>query len=181
MPDRYTAGSIEGLPLQAQNRLRAMLPQSGRKGLFTSDLSVNEFLLVREAGFEALGLVVGSSIYHIGWQQPALTQSMELTTLTQAMYHARDLAMTRMEEEADMLGADGIVGVRLEVGRHEWGSHLAEFLAIGTAVKKVDGLVTRSEQLPPQAIISDKSTFTDSTDALYGTNLQSGNVQPGKF
>ena len=41
--------------------------------------------------------------------------------LTQAMYHARELAMTRMEEEADALGADGIVGVRLEVGRHEWG------------------------------------------------------------
>jgi uncharacterized protein YbjQ (UPF0145 family) len=144
MPDRYTAGSIEGLPIQAQNRMRAMLPQSGRKGLFTRDLSVNEFLLVREAGFDALGLVVGSSIYHIGWQQPALTQSMELTTLTQAMYHARDLAMTRMEEEADMLGADGIVGVRLEVGRHEWGTHLAEFLAIGTAIRHNNGEHYRS-------------------------------------
>jgi len=139
MPDRYVAGSVEGLPIQAQNRLRAMLPAAGRKGLFTSDLSVNEFLLVREAGFEALGLVVGSSIYHIGWQQPALGQSVELTTLTQAMYHARDLAMTRMEEEADMLGADGIVGVRLEIGRHEWGSHLAEFLAIGTAIRHRGG------------------------------------------
>ena len=121
-----------------------MRPSAGQKGLFTSDLSVNEFLLVREAGFEALGLVVGSSIYHIGWQQPALTQSMELTTLTQAMYHARELAMTRMEEEADMLGADGIVGVRLEIGRHEWGSHLAEFLAIGTAIRHRNGEHYRS-------------------------------------
>ena len=34
--------------------------------------------------------------------------------LSQAMYHARELAMTRMEEEADQLGADGIVGVRLD-------------------------------------------------------------------
>ncbi len=144
MSDRYIAGSIEGLPIQAQTRLRAMRPSAGQKGLFTSDLSVNEFLLVREAGFEALGLVVGSSIYHIGWQQPALTQSMELTTLTQAMYHARELAMTRMEEEADMLGADGIVGVRLEIGRHEWGSHLAEFLAIGTAIRHRNGEHYRS-------------------------------------
>ena len=37
-------------------------------GVFTSDLSVNEFLLVKEAGFDPLGLVVGSSIYHIGFQ-----------------------------------------------------------------------------------------------------------------
>jgi uncharacterized protein YbjQ (UPF0145 family) len=111
----------------------------GQKGLFTSDLSVNEFLLVKEAGFDPLGLVVGSSIYHIGWQRPALNQSTELETLTQAMYHARELAMTRMEEEADSIGADGIVGVRLEVGRQEWGEHLAEFIAIGTAIRARSG------------------------------------------
>jgi hypothetical protein len=62
----------------------------------------------------------------------------------QAMYHARELAMTRMEEEADSLGADGIVGVRLEVGRHEWGGELAEFIAIGTAVKHAEGELHRA-------------------------------------
>ena len=55
--------------------------------------------------------------------------------LTQAMYSARELAMTRMEEEADELGADGVVGVRLDVGRYAWGANMVEFLAIGTAVK----------------------------------------------
>ena len=34
--------------------------------------------------------------------------------MTRALYHARELAMNRMEEEADALGADGIVGVRLD-------------------------------------------------------------------
>ena len=139
MPNSYTPGSQEGLPIQARNRLAAMRPGANQKGLFTSDLSVNEFLLVKEAGFDPLGLVVGSSIYHIGWQKPAMNQSMELDTLTQAMYHARELAMTRMEEEADSLGADGIVGVRLEVGRQEWGENLAEFIAIGTAIKARNG------------------------------------------
>lgn len=137
--DQYVPGSQEGLPAYAKTRLNAMRQTGTQKGLFTSDLSVNEFLLVREAGFDAVGLVVGSSIYHIGWQQPALTQSRELETLTQAMYHARELAMTRMEEEADMLGADGIVGVRLDIGRHEWGQHLAEFIAIGTAIRHREG------------------------------------------
>jgi len=139
MPDNYAPGSQEGLPIHARNRLAAMTPGAGRKGLFTSDLSVNEFLLVKEAGFDPLGLVVGSSIYHIGWQKPAFNQSQELETLTQAMYHARELAMTRMEEEADSIGADGIVGVRLEVGRQEWGENLAEFIAIGTAIRARNG------------------------------------------
>jgi uncharacterized protein YbjQ (UPF0145 family) len=139
MPDKYIPGSQEGLPAAAKARINAMRGDAQHKALFTSDLSVNEFLLVREAGFDALGLVVGSSIYHIGWQMPALTASQELDVLTQAMYHARELAMTRMEEEADMLGADGIVGVRMEIGRHEWGQHLAEFIAIGTAIRHREG------------------------------------------
>jgi uncharacterized protein YbjQ (UPF0145 family) len=116
-----------------------MRNDSTHKGLFTSDLSVNEFLLVREAGFDPVGLVVGSSIYHIGYQMASWSQNQEMEVLTQAMYHARELAMTRMEEEADALGADGIVGVRLEVTRHEWGESLAEFVAIGTAIRSRDG------------------------------------------
>ncbi len=113
-------------------------------GFFTSDLSVNEFLLIKQAGFEPLGLVVGSSIYHIGLQLRSWGKNQELDVLTQAMYHARELAMTRMEEEADSLGADGIVGVRLEIGRHEWGGELAEFIAIGTAVKHAAGELHRA-------------------------------------
>src|SRR5436853_2668868 len=92
-----------------------------RGGFFTSDLSVNEFLLVKQAGFDPLGLVIGSSIYHIGYQQSSWKPSTEMAVLSQAMYEARELAMTRMEEEADQLGADGVVGVRLDIGRYEWG------------------------------------------------------------
>jgi uncharacterized protein YbjQ (UPF0145 family) len=103
--------------------------------MFTSDLSVNEFLLVREAGFRPLGLVFGSSIYHVGFQAGRWSQNQELGTLSGAMYHARELAMTRMEAEADVLGADGIVGVRLEIEFKEFGNDLAEFTAVGTAIK----------------------------------------------
>ena len=135
----YTPGSTQGLPSVAQDRLRAMRGGGTQKPLWTSDLSVNEFLLVREAGFDPLGLVMGSSIYHIGFQFTGAFQNQEMEVLTQALYEARELAMTRMEEEADMLGADGIVGVRLVVNRQEWGGHLAEFMAIGTAIKHRQG------------------------------------------
>ncbi len=123
-----------GLPVHARERLAEMRGAGEQRRLFTSDLSVSEFLLVKEAGFDPVGLVVGSSIYHVGYQRAAWTKNQEMTVLTQAMYHARELAMTRMEEEADALGADGVVGVRLEVSHKEWGQHIAEFVAIGTAV-----------------------------------------------
>ena len=123
------------LPEDALRRLREMSGSEGHAALFTSDLSVNEFLLVKEAGYDPVGLVVGSSIYHIGVQVAQYRQNQELQILSQAMYQARELAMTRMEEEADALGADGIVGVLLDINRYEWGQQLAEFMAIGTAVR----------------------------------------------
>lgn len=137
------------LPQHAIERLREMRGEGGRRSLFTSDLSVNEFLLVKRAGFEPVGLVIGSSIYHIGYQQSNWSQNQEMGVLSQAMYHARELAMSRMEEEATALGADGIVGVRLEVGRYEWGESLAEFIAIGTAVRSTDGQNHRTLQGKP--------------------------------
>jgi len=136
----YDRSSTEGLTQHGKERLAQM--REGR--FFTSDLSVNEFLLVKQAGFDPLGLVIGSSIYHIGYQQSSWKQSMEMDVLSQAMYGARELAMTRMEEEADQLGADGVVGVRLDIGRYEWGEHLAEFIAIGTAVRHHGGELHRA-------------------------------------
>ena len=127
---------LEGLPKDALRRLAEL---QGKDALFTSDLSVNEFLLVKEAGFHPRGLVVGSSIYHIGFSSKGWSSSREVQTLTQAMYAARELAMSRMEEEAAVLGADGVVGVRLDVGFYEWGRGTAEFLALGTAVSAEDG------------------------------------------
>ena len=103
--------------------------------VFTSDLTVNEFLLVRQAGFQPLGLVLGTSVYQVGLQIGRWSKNQELDTLSQAMYHARELAMNRMEAEADALGADGIVAVRLNVELREWGSGIAEFIAVGTAVR----------------------------------------------
>ncbi|MGD1034645.1 MAG: heavy metal-binding domain-containing protein [Candidatus Dormibacteria bacterium] len=127
---------LEGLPKDALRRLGEL---QGKDALFTSDLSVNEFLLIKEAGFHPRGLVVGSSIYHIGFSARGWSSSREVQTLTQAMYAARELAMSRMEEEAAVLGADGVVGVRLDVGFYEWGRGTAEFLALGTAVSAEDG------------------------------------------
>src|ERR1700744_5148612 len=129
MTDQNTTEAAElsaaGVPQDAVGRLAELQP--GRKGsIFTSDLSVNEFLLVREAGFRPPGLVLGTSIYHVGLQIGRGGKDPEL-------------ARPRMEAVADAVAADGIVGVRLDVEMKEFGSDIAEFIAVGTAVKAEDG------------------------------------------
>ncbi|MCL5056173.1 MAG: heavy metal-binding domain-containing protein [Firmicutes bacterium] len=135
----YTPGTQTDLPEAARERLAKMRGTGAQEKLFTSDLSVNEFLLVREAGFAPLGLVMGSSVYHMGFQWQKNFQNQELQVLTQATYQARELAITRMEEEADALGADGIVGVRFELKRLQMEESLLEVLAVGTAIKHTSG------------------------------------------
>ncbi len=121
-------------PQAADGRLAATAG-AAPDGVFTSDLSVSEYVLLGEAGFEPLGFVVGSSIYHIGVQVGKWGQNQELQVLTQAMYNARELAMSRMTAEADHLGADGIVGVQLRMQQYAWGQEVLEFIATGTAVR----------------------------------------------
>jgi uncharacterized protein YbjQ (UPF0145 family) len=159
-----------GLPPEAVQRLQEMR-QSGARPLFTSDLSVNEFLLVKEAGFDPVGLVVGSSIYHIGFQLAGWGKNQEMNVLSQAMYHARELAMTRMEEEADELGADGVVGVRLDIKFFEFSNDLAEFIAIGTAVK------SRTEGL--WRTVNGKPFTSDLSGQDFWTLLQAGYMPIG--
>src|SRR5258706_14807620 len=85
-------------PPAADSRL-AHTAGADPSGVFTSDLSVAEYVLLGEAGFEPLGFVVGSSIYHV------------------------------------------------------WGEHATEFLATGTAVRRL----AAEHQLPET---SPKPTFT---------------------
>jgi len=125
-------------PAAADTRL-AHTAGAAEAGVFTSDLSVSEYVLLGEAGFEPLGFVVGSSIYHVGIQIGRWNQNTELQVLTQAMYNARELAMARMQAEADHLNADGIVGVGLRMQMYAWGQSCLEFVATGTAVRAMAG------------------------------------------
>ncbi|MBB5357379.1 uncharacterized protein YbjQ (UPF0145 family) [Rhodanobacter sp. ANJX3] len=127
------------IPQHALERLKGLRSEGHSGGIFTSDFSVNEFLLVRKAGFEPVGLCVGTCIYHLGVQYGRWSKNQEMDVLSQAMYEARELAMTRMREEAKSMGADGIVGVDLTVKRLEWDSDVLEFMAIGTGVVHAKG------------------------------------------
>ncbi len=129
----------ETIPQHALARLQGLRREGHPGGIFTSDFSVNEFLLVRKSGFEPIGLCVGSCIYHLGFQFAGWSSSQELEVLSTAMYEARALAMERMKAEAQNMGADGIVGVRLTVKRLEWDAKVLEFVAIGTGIAHAKG------------------------------------------
>lgn len=138
------------LPDSARARLaaQASAQQSGRP-FFTSDLSVNEFVLTSQAGFQPLGLVMGTCIYHVGIQVSRWGTSQELGVLSQAMYSCRELAMARMESEADALGADGVIGVRIRSLQYPFLADVLEFVAVGTAVRAVNGVSHRTPQGRP--------------------------------
>jgi uncharacterized protein YbjQ (UPF0145 family) len=126
----------------------ARLAESGK--VWTSDLSVSEFALLDAAGYRPLEFVMGSSVYHIGWQQQNLRQSVELQVLSQAMYTARYNAMGRMLAEAAQVGADGVVGTRLTFRQHGVSAEHIEFIAVGTAIISKDqpGALRRPDGAP---------------------------------
>jgi uncharacterized protein YbjQ (UPF0145 family) len=128
-----------GIPPAAQERLDELRRRGG--GFFTSDLSVPEFLLVREAGFRPLTQVLGSCFYNVGYQWLPYQsswlsdgQTVELEAQTSAWNDARALAVGRLAEEARRAGADAVVGVHVERGGYDWAAGLVEFVAVGTAV-----------------------------------------------
>ena len=157
------------LPIQAQRRLSEEMEQG--HPLFTSDLSVNEFALTRNAGYVPLSQVMGSSIYQVGWQWARTyswdTAAYELTTVSNAHQHAAQLALGRLEQEAELLKAHGVVGVRLNTRDYEWGQNLIEYTAIGTAIRLTD-------TPPPQ-----RPFLSDLSGQEFWTLLQAGYYPDG--
>jgi hypothetical protein len=98
-----------------KRRIAELRGGDGRGRLFTSDLSVHEFVMVERRGprdghlrlpHRASGLPPVD-----GARQPGQLRDGQL--FTQALYDAREIAMERMQAEARELTATGVVGVRV--------------------------------------------------------------------
>ena len=132
----------------------------GPKGQpFTSDLSGQDFWTLLQAGYRPLEMVMGSCVYHVAHQ--GLFQSLgqvgrnvEMTNFSQALYDAREIAMERMQHEAIQAGAEGVVGMQLHEGSHNWQPHVIEFFAIGTAVMPIATELDPSVIPDPQLVLS---------------------------
>jgi len=87
---------------------------------------------------EILGLVKGNTIRakHLGKDIVAGLRNIvggELKEYTEMISEAREESLKRMQEEAEKMGADAIIGIRITTSQVAQGA--AEILAYGTAVK----------------------------------------------
>jgi uncharacterized protein YbjQ (UPF0145 family) len=86
--------------------------------------------------------------------------------------HAGDVQRAGARE-ADLLGADGIVGVLLRIQSYVWGQDVLEFIATGTAVRALGG--TGAHRAP------DGQAFTSDLSAQDFFRLLAAGVVPVSF
>src|SRR5262245_60450785 len=137
----------------------------------TSELTGEELWNLTQLGFAPLRLVLGTSVYALGFTGGigVFFQSLgrgEIDGVTRLIYQPRENCLAHIRSEAEQLGADAVIGVKVFV--HELGRSLVEVMAIGTAVKRTQGVATQTKQLIPQAVIRDRDTFFDETSILPG-------------
>lgn len=149
------------------------LPPSCSVDPVTSDLTGEELWSLTAMGLAPLKLLMSTSVYSLG--AVGSLKSMfkgfvkgEISDLTSLIYDAREHVFDRIEQEAAQLGADQVVGIKTYIV--EIGSGLIEFVAVGTAMKRVPGLQVATPALPAQAIIRDKDTWVSGEG---GFDLQS--------
>src|SRR5438552_1547466 len=114
----------------------------------TSELTGEELWNLAKMGYGPLRLVLGTSVYALGVSGGISTffKSLsrgEVNAVTRLIYEARENALHHIRRDAEAVGADAVVGVKLYI--HEMGSSFVEVLAIGTAIKKHPAATTHSE------------------------------------
>jgi uncharacterized protein YbjQ (UPF0145 family) len=88
-----------------------------------------------------VAFVMGNCVFHIAAQGVVQTlkqmgRNVEMPQWTQGNYEARELAMARLQAEAERDGASGVVGVSFKVQNYVWGPHTLEFYVEGTAIRR---------------------------------------------
>ena len=142
--------------------------------IVTSDMTPQEMWNLNKMGYAPLKLLMATSVYSLGLVGgiTSFFKSFvkgEIPELSKLIYEARENALTILNKEADSIGADEVIGVKTHV--YQIGSGLIEFLVIGTAVKKVEGLKSVSVELIPQALTADWDTFVNTAEMSFGVDL----------
>src|SRR6185295_19241728 len=98
--------------------------------LVTSDMTAEETWNMAAVGYAPLKLVLGTAVYSLGIVG-GLTAALksfargEINELTTLIYDAREHAIGLIRQEAESIGADHVVGMRLHI--HDMGN-LLEFM-----------------------------------------------------
>jgi uncharacterized protein YbjQ (UPF0145 family) len=126
-----------------------------------TELSVAEYAMLVQGGFEPLGIVAWSAVFFTSYVYGGMAgagmlgggsmtmgvQSFELREFSQAVYSAREAVMQRITGQAASLGAAGVVGMKIGhtvrphtigggVGMREMRGLMVTFTAVGTAIQQ---------------------------------------------
>lgn len=128
----------------------------------TSELTGEELWNLARLGYAPLRLVMATSVYSLGLTGGigAMFKGMsrgEIPELTHLIYEARENCLELIRQEAAHFGAERVIGNKLII--QELGGGMLDVMAVGTAVRRLDGIAPASPQLIPQAIIVDRESI----------------------
>lgn len=129
----------------------------------TSELTGAEIFSLAQMGYAPLQLVMATSVYSLGLvggigSSFAALAKGELRELTELIYGARENCLSLLRQEAEELGAERVIGNRLQI--RELSPGLIEVVGVGTAVRRLDGIAPHSPTLPFQAIVRDDESLS---------------------
>lgn len=128
-----------------------------------TELSVSEYAMLLQGGFEPLGIVAWSAVFFTSYVFGGMVgegmlaggsltmgvRNFELREFTQAIYTARETVMQRITGQAASLGASGVVGMKIGhtvrphtlsgggiSGGRQLSGMMVTFTAVGTAIRQ---------------------------------------------
>ena len=127
-----------GIPLGAEERLKRIA--TATTPFFTSDLTSKEYALAHASGLEPVAQIMGSSVVQHGWSNYRWSGYFggiqEMPAFAAPWNLARERAFARLGQEARFAGADGVIGIELQVGGNLGQEGNVELVVFGTAVRE---------------------------------------------
>ena len=126
------------------------LPREATQNPVTSDLTGEECWAMTKLGYVPLKVLISTSVYSLGaiGGLKALFKGLvkgEVGDLTTLVYDAREQVFDRIQREAVALGAEEVVGIKTYIV--ELGASLVEIFAVGTAVRKLEGMTVQTPRI----------------------------------
>jgi uncharacterized protein YbjQ (UPF0145 family) len=133
-------GGASGTPVGGGDNGRPSVHRSPGRGT-TSDLSIDETLLLHSAGWEPVDLVFGVSWWSIPWGVWQW-KTGEVEEASSAFAGAFEQAATLLRSECEKVGGSGVIGVEVDV---RVSSHHVAITLTGTAVRRTGSTHRRFE------------------------------------
>ncbi len=113
---------------------------SGAVAPWTTLLGADELAAAREVGLAPVSVVFGTCVHHLDARPfPEIEHpGQEIPGWTQAVADAREVAVARLQADAQRDGADGVVGLLTCELDHAWSGTAREYLAVASAVRRPD-------------------------------------------